>query len=300
MYARSSVLNRIRRFPPTNRNQSIYIIQSPASRAINVGFIQKKNGHQTFVPGRLNFGVTREEQTFLSTVVSLKSKPIQQILKKYSPEKISTVTVLRETLACRLPTALREIGIRNHYGDAFIGATHIKGEGEIKTAYLYENTEGLVPDGLWILADSICVGRNTGATLASLLPKFNPKEIIILAPIASRRGMNEIGKATGTLGIPTTFIAWGALFGVDEKTLYDMPWGHKDTEALDERDQKLFVSMFGPRLCVGGDFGNDYYCPPVAKKLYDAQLAEHGIKPKIPSVDDVLKIYKKEELHIEE
>lgn len=283
-------------FPASSHNQPIYVHQSPASRAINVGYLKGKGSDVAFVPARLNFGVQRENFTYQATIESLQTEPIQKILKRFQPDTISTITVLRETLACHLGQALRESGITQHYGDAFIGATHIKGKGEIKTAYLYENTEGLVPNGLWILADSICIGRNTGATLNSLLKKYHPKEIIVLAPIASRRGINAVGIATAAASVPTIFVAWGALFGVDEKTLYDMPWGHKDTEPLDKRDQDLVVAMYGRKLCMGGDFGNDYYCPPVAKKLYEEQLKEHKITPRIPTVEEILKIYRKEEL----
>jgi hypothetical protein len=195
-----------------------------------------------------------------------------------------------------LGDALGEIGVSPHYGDAFIGATHVKGKGAIKTAYLYENTEGLVDKGLWIIADSICMGRNLLKTLEMLLTKFHPKEIILLAPLASGIGINAIGKLLHEKQVTVSFIAWGALFGVDEKTLYDMPWGHRDTIPFDARDQKIFVEMFGPKLCVGGDFGNDYYCPPLAEKLYHEQLQEHSIIPQIPLVEAVLNVYKKEEI----
>lgn len=287
-----------RKFPPTSHRQSIYVLQSPQSRALTVGYIQTTPTGQVFIPARLHFGPPRARDTFDATVQSLKLPETNIILHRYKPDHISTITILRETLACRLGEALSEVGIDGHFGDAYVGATHVKGNGDIRTAYLYENTEGLAQAGLWILADSICMGRNTGATLTSLLAKFHPKEILILAPIASRRGLDIVGAAIAKYRIPTTFIAWGGLFGVDKTTLYDMPWGHPDTEPLDKRDQDLAVSMYGKKLCMGGDFGNNYYCPPLARKLYNEQLKEHGIKPKIPQALDVLSIYKKEEILI--
>ena len=255
-------------FPPSDHNQPIIVLQSPHSRSLNVGFLTKLNGATQFVPGRLNFGPRREDDTYQATIDSLKIRPVSKILKKYKPEEISTVTVLRETLACRLGSALMAVGMENHYGDAFIGATHIKGDGKIRTAYLYENTEGLTQNGLWIIAESFCVGRNLAATMNSLLSKFRPREILFIAPIASRRAINAVGGIIARKNIPTTFVAWGALFGVDEKTLYDMPWGHRDTEPLDSRDREVFISMYGPRLCVGGDFGNNYYGQVLARQLY--------------------------------
>lgn len=283
----------VKEFRSSTHRHPIYVIQSPQSRAINVGYLQKKKGGLQFIPGRFNFGSTREENTFAATVQSLSLPAAQTILKRHKPHDISTVTVLRETLACRLGSALASVGIEGHHGDAFIGASHVKDGGPIRTAYLYENTEGLSPNGLWIVADSICVGRNLVATLQSLLNKFIPKEILFICPIASRRGIEDVGAVIVKKGIPTTFIAWGALFGVDKKTLYDMPWGHPDTEPLDTRDQKLIVSIYGNKLCMGGDFGNNYYCPPIAKKLYEEQLASLGVTPAIPSVALLLKTYAK-------
>src|SRR5690349_864507 len=137
------------------KNQNVYTFTSPFIRAMQVGYIKK----DSFIPGRLNFGVERQLHTFEATKESLKLPEIAAILKKYSPKQISTITVLRETLCCQLGVSLYEEGINNHFGDAYIGATHIKGDGEIRTAYLYENTEGLTPDGLWVIGESFCLGR---------------------------------------------------------------------------------------------------------------------------------------------
>jgi len=298
MASQSNIAVVAKTFPPTSFHQKIFVLQSSQTRALNVGFMQKFNSKLSFVPARLHFGPLRAEDTFQATVQSLQLPEIKKIIHAYPPDQISTITILRETLACRLGDALVANGITNHFGDAFVGATHIKGDGEIKTAYLYENIEGLAPHGLWILADSICMGRNTCTTLSSLLAKFKPREIIVLAPIASRRGIDIVGSAIARYNIPASFVAWGALFGVDERTLYDMPWGHPDTEPLDRRDQKLVVNMYGPNLCMGGDFGNNYYCPPLAKKLYEEQLKEHKIKPDFPTAYEVLKTYNKDEILI--
>ena len=288
----SLVVSRL--FAPTNKGHQIIVLQSPESRALNVGSILVAKNKKIFTPGRLTLAHTREHLTYTTTVQSLQQPQVKKILAR--AKSISTITILRETLACRLGSALFEVGISRHYGDAFIGATHIKGDGDIKTAYLYENTEGLTPDGLWILADSICMGRNTSRAFSSLLAKFHPREILVLGPIASRRGINIISDVIATHAIPTTFVAWGALFGVDEKSLYDMPWGHKDTEPLYDRDQQFFLDMYGPKLCVGGDFGNDYYSPELAIDLYKTQLRDHSITPHIPSVSEALKVYTKKEL----
>lgn len=283
-------------FPPSAHDHTIFVLQSPESRAVTVGFIAKKNGKFSFIPGRLHFGTPRMVDTYKATVQSLAQPPIKRILKRFKPKSISTITVLRETLSCNLPLALNDVGINRHYGDAYIGASHIKDNGPIRTAYLYENTEGLTKNGLWIIADSICMGRNLVATLDSLLKKFTPKEILFVCPIASRIGINNVGAIIAKHKIPTTFIAWGALFGVDKKTLYDMPWGHPDTEPLDTRDQNFMVSIFGNKLCMGGDFGNAYYCPSLALDLYKDQLRNLSVKPTIPTVKQVLAVYKPGEI----
>lgn len=235
------------------------------------------------------------KDTYKGTVQSLSILPVRKILTTYRPGDISTITVLRETLACNLPLALSEVGITSYYGDAYIGATHVKDDGPIRTAYLYENTEGLTSGGLWVIADSICVGRNLVATLESLLRKHHPKEILFLCPIASRLGINNVGAVIASKKIPTTFVAWGALFGVDKKTLYNMPWGHTDTEPLDKRDQDLMVSVYGTKLCMGGDFGNNYYGPVLAKTLYEEQLKIHHIRPTMPSAKVVFRSYARSE-----
>jgi uracil phosphoribosyltransferase len=268
-------------------NQDIYVFQSQYSRALQVGYIE----HDIFVPGRLLFGPLREQFTFEATKQSFKTEIIQSILHTYEPQHISTITLLRETLSCRLGSALWEAGINNHYGDAFIGATHIKGTDEITTAYMYENIEGLNETGLWILADSICMGRNLAKTITELLKKSTPNEILLLAPLASRRGINTLGEITASHNIPTTFFAWGGLIGVSEKNFYDMPWGHPDTEPLDLRDQELFISIYGKDLCIGGDFGNNYYSPTLAKQLYEEQLKEHSIHPSFPTIERLRSIY---------
>lgn len=294
----SIMLEMHRAFRPSAHGHPIFILQSSSSRAINVGFLIKKRGGIQFVPGRLNFGATRETDTFTATIQSLSLPEIQKILKRHTPQTISTITVLRETLSCRLGAALAAVGIASHYGDAFIGASHIKDNGPIRTAYLYENIEGLTDNGLWVIADSICVGRNLIATMQSLLKKFTPKEILFICPIASRMGIDGVGAVIAKKQISTTFVAWGGLFGVDEQTLYDMPWGHTRTEPLDPRDQRLMVSVYGSRLCMGGDFGNNYYCPPLAKKLYKEQLAALDIKPNIPSLTSLLKTFSKRDFAI--
>ena len=275
-------------------SKSIILTQTPISRAINLGYIAKDK----FIPGRLSLGYTRQQHTFLATVESLNLPEIKKILKKYSQNKISTITLLREGLACNLGAALSEVGIKEYYGDVFIGVSHFKKKGEIKAKYFYENVEGLCEGGLWIIAESICKGRNLEKTLISLLKNHQPKEIIFICPIASSIGINKIIQLFKNRKIKVTFVAWGALFGVSEKNLYDMPWGHKDTEPKDSRDQKTFVNIYGELLCVAGDFGNNYYAPYVAEKVYKEQLLEHKISPKIPSVKEILKTYKKEEFLI--
>lgn len=274
------------------KNRSIILMQTAYSRAINVGFIKKNK----FVPCRMNLGVSRQSHTFLATVESLKLPKVQTILKKYKAQDISTITILRETLACQIGQALGLAGVNNYFGETFIGVTHIKQKGIITTSYKYENTEGLSRKGLWIIAESICVGRNLAKTMEELLSKNSPTEIIFICPIASQSGIENISKLIKKYNIAVTFVVWGALFGVDEKTFYDMPWGHNDTKAVDSRDKQTFINIYGPNLCVGGDFGNDYYCPSKARNLYKQQLKQFKIKPKIPSVEQVLASYKENEL----
>ena len=156
-------------FAPTEHHHPIIGFQSPQTRAMNVGYIEQKNGKQTFIPGRLNLGQTREEDTFAATVQSLQLPQIQKILTSYKPDEISTITLLRETVACQLSVALSKAGVPRHYGDCFIGANHIKDGHSITTSYAYENVEGLNPDGLWVIADSVAAGRNLIATMDSLL-----------------------------------------------------------------------------------------------------------------------------------
>lgn len=280
-----------KRLSPTQRNSPVYAFTSSTVRAMQVGYIATQNDKSQFIPGRLNLGVMRMRDTYQSTKQSLELPEIKPILKRYSPDKISTVTLLRETLSCELPQVVFDIGIKNHFGDAYIGATHMKGNGTIKTAYLYENTEGLVEDGLWIIAESFCIGRNLAETMKSLLSKFSPAEIVFTAPLASRRAIEYVDAIIAEKNIPTSYIAWGGLFGVDEKTLYDMPWGHKDTQPVDERDRQTFLRIYGPKLCVGGDFGNNYFSPTIARQLYDEQLKEHAITPNIPTPEEINTIY---------
>ena len=85
-----------------NKNGSIIQMQTAYSRAINVGFIKRNK----FIPCRLNLGVTRQEHTFQATIESLSLPKVQKILKKYKAGNISTITILRETLACQIAQAL--------------------------------------------------------------------------------------------------------------------------------------------------------------------------------------------------
>jgi len=281
---------------PTTSHHPIIVFQTPSTRALTVGYIKKTDTAETFIPCRLNLGATREDDTFAATVESLKLPQVQTLLKKYAPTEISTVTLLRETIACHLSLALGRVGIPVHYGDCFIGANHVKDGNSITTSYAYENVEGLNPEGLWIVADSIAAGRNLIATMDSLLSKFHPKELLFIVPIGNRYGINLLSAAIAKYNIPTTFVVWGALMGLNPVNKYDEPWGLPDCEPVDTRDQKTFINMYAKDLCVGGDFGNDYYCPSLAMKLYEAQLAELSITPKIPSVDEILQTYTREDL----
>lgn len=283
---------------PTSQGFPILLFQSPSSRAINVGFLKTENDKKNFIPARLNFGANRIINTLKATVETLNTSFVQEMLKNYKPEEISTLSIMREALACNLPLAFESANINMHYGDAFIGAMHIKGKGEIKTDYKYENTEGLIKNGLWILADSVCMGRSLIPTFNSLFSKkLIPKEIVFIMPIGSRLGIESFSPTLKENGVKASFISWGALFGVGENK-YDMPWGHIDTQALDSRDQEVFTKMYGDKLCVGGDFGNNYYSPYLAQKFYEDQIKELNIKPNIPKADEILKIYKEEELKI--
>lgn len=279
---------------PTSQGFPILLFQSPSSRAINVGYVDKK----TFIAGRLNYGAIRITQTNQATIETLHTSFAKNILRKYKPEQISTLVIMREALACDLPQALYKAGVKKHFGDIFIGATHIKNKNGIHTDYRYENTEGLVKNGLWIAADSVCMGRSFIPTLKSLFSKgLIPKEILFILPIGSRVGIENFSKILKKYHIKSSFIAWGALFGVGDN-FYDMPWGHPDTEPLDKRDQETFVKIYGEKLCVGGDFGNYYFAPYLAEKFYFEQLKINKIKPKTPSVSEILKIYNPSEIII--
>jgi hypothetical protein len=282
-------------FSPSSFGHPIIGFQSSYTRALTVGYIAKKKTKETFIPCRLNFGATREDDAFQATVQSLQLPPIYDFLKRQDPMTISTVILLRETLSCRLSSALYYAGISTHYGDCFIGANHVKTATSITTSYTYENTEGLCEDGVWIIADSIAAGRNLIATLKSMLGKYHPKELLFIVPIGNRWGINEVSKVVAEHNIPATFVVWGALFGLNPINHYDEPWGLPDCEPIDERDRKTFISMYSSNLCVGGDFGNDFYCPAIAKKLYDKQLADLQITPHVPPVTTILKTYKRQE-----
>ena len=284
--------------PPTKQGFPILLFQSPSSRAINVGYIQRQGKKQSFIPGRLNYGSGRILDTNQATIESLQTPFAQRILKKYHPKNISTLVIMREAIACNLPVALSRAGVNRHFGDIFIGATHIKDASGIHTDYRYENTEGLAKNGLWIAADSICMGRSFIPTFKSLFSKgFIPKEILFIIPLGSRRGIENFSSILKEHNVKASFIAWGALFGVGDN-LYDMPWGHPDAEPLDKRDQQVFVDMYNDKLCVGGDFGNYYFAPYLAQKFYDMQLRELNIVPKIPSAKKILATYKPGEILI--
>lgn len=285
-------------FPPTTSGHPIVGFQSPQTRALTVGYLKKTDGKTLFVPCREHLGALREDDTFAATVQSLQLPPIQKILRSYDPSTISTITLLRETVACRLSSALFYAGIPTHYGDCFIGANHIKTKTSITTSYAYENTEGLCEDGCWVIADSIAAGRNLLATLQSLLGKYHPKELLFIVPIGNRWGINEVSRLVKKYGVKATFVVWGALFGLNPENRYDEPWGLPDCEPIDGRDQKTFISMYGKHLCVGGDFGNDYYCPALAKKLYAQQLIDLHITPRIPSAKEIKAIYTSKEIVI--
>lgn len=75
---------------------SVILLQTPPSRAINVGYILNNK----FIPGRLNFGVQRIQHTYQATIDSLSLPEIIKILGSYTENKISTVTIMREGLAC--------------------------------------------------------------------------------------------------------------------------------------------------------------------------------------------------------
>ncbi len=283
-------------FSPTTSGHRIVGFQSKETRALTVGYIQKKASKETFIPCREHIGALREEDAFQATIQSLKLSQIQTILKQYDPLTISTITLLRETIACRLSSALHYAGIETHYGDCFIGANHVKTATSITTSYTYENTEGLCEDGCWVIADSIAAGRNLIATIQSLLSKYHPKELIFIVPIGNRWGINEVSRVVAEHGVKTTFVVWGALFGLNPENHYDEPWGLEDCEPIEKRDQQTFVLIYGKHLCVGGDFGNDYYCPSLAKKLYAKQLEELHITPNIPTAKHIRSIYKPSEI----
>jgi hypothetical protein len=286
----------IKNFQPSISGFHIIGLQSPQTRALNVGFLEKKDISLNFIPCRLNLGGARQRDTFEATIQTLKLPQIKKLFDQYRPDDTSTIAILRETLACNLPLALYEAGYDNHHGDCYIGANHVKTAHTITTNYTYENVEGLNPQGLWILADSIAEGRNLIATLTSLLTKYHPDHILIIVPIGNRLGINKVAEVLAKFKVKATFVVWGALFGLEPTMHYDEPWGLPECEPIDARDQKTFIDMFNKTLCVGGDFGNDYYCPSLAIKLYETQLKEQKITPKIPTSAEILKIYKKEEL----
>lgn len=283
-------------FSPSFSGYPIIGFQSKETRALTVGYIERHKEGERFVPCREHLGALREEDAYRATIQSLTIPSIQTLIRQYGPEEISTVTLLRETVACHLSSALFEAGISEHFGDCFIGANHIKTETSITTSYAYENTEGLRQDGCWIIADSIAAGRNLIATLHSLLGHYHPKELLFIVPIGNRWGINEVDRVVTSYHVRATFVVWGALFGLNPENHYDEPWGLPDCEPIDTRDQDTFVSMYGKQLCVGGDFGNDYYCPPLARDLYHRQLSALHITPAIPSADAIRKIYAPDEI----
>lgn len=284
---------RTKEFLPTINGYPIIGLQSPQTRSLNVGYIEKNKNKFTFVSCRLNLGAFREQMAEQATIQSLSSPYISKIISRYTGNKISTITILREGLACHLSTALLRAGINNHFGDCFIGANHVKKANSIVTNYAYENKEGLNKEGLWIIADSVAAGRNLIATLTSLLSQFKPNELIFIVPIGNRWGINKISELLAKHKLKATFLVWGALFGLNPVNRYDEPWGLPDCEPIDARDQKTFVDMYGKNLCVGGDFGNDFYCVSSALQLYKDQLKELKVSPKIPKVTYLLKTYKK-------
>ncbi|OGK10134.1 hypothetical protein A2767_05200 [Candidatus Roizmanbacteria bacterium RIFCSPHIGHO2_01_FULL_35_10] len=286
----------VKEFAPTVNNFPIIGIQSPETRSLNVGYIEKQGRRSSFIPCRLNLGGFCETMAEAATIQSLNTPLIKKIITQYNPSEISTITILREAAACHLSTALYQVGVNNYYSDCFIGATHVKKANLITASYQYENKEGLCKGGFWIIADSIAAGRNLTVTLKSLLPKYQPKEILFLVPIGNRWGINRLSQLLNKHKIKATFLVWGALFGLNPENRYDEPWGLPDCEPIDYRDQQTFISIYGPDLCVGGDFGNDFYCVYLALELYKEQLKKLKIKPKIPSLEQVLKIYKPDEL----
>jgi len=296
------IINKIKifykEFSPTIDGYPIVGLQSPQTRTLNVGYIEKTKNKSSFIPCRLNLGGFREQMTQEATIQSLSLPYIFKIISKYNSNRISTITILREGLACHLSTALLHAGINSHFGDCFVGVNHVKKPNSITASYKYENKEGLSKEGLWIIADSVAAGRNMVATLRSLLSQCRPNELLFIIPIGNRWGINKISQLVAKYKLKSTFLIWGALFGLNPVNRYDEPWGLPDCEPIDVRDQKTFVDMYGPRLCVGGDFGNDFYCVSFALKLYKDQLKEIKIIPKIPKVKDLLKTYKKSEFII--
>jgi len=113
--------------------------------------------------------------------------------------------------------------MKNYFGDAYV-AQRTKGSGTITTQYGYENTEGLTPDGLWIIEIVFCWGRNLEAPCIRFW-KILLQRMYFCLSIASLRAYKKLlGKITAEKNIPTTFFTWGALYGVGEN-LYDYAVG---------------------------------------------------------------------------
>lgn len=54
--------------------------------------------------------------------------------------------------------------------------------------------------------------------------------------------------------------------------------------------------MYNDKLCVGGDFGNYYFAPHLAREFYKQQLRELAITPRIPTVKEIRKTYTTSEI----
>lgn len=258
-----------------------YILDSRASKEL------------LFVPGRRLLGEARKEK--VREVTRIFVRQIAAKLKRFRPDKISTLVILSEGIGFDLGGALSEVlGGETFAGENIIGIRR-KSKRDKKlphepylpfvaeTSYTSMNAKSEVV----VSADSVATGATLKETLDILCRHFTPKHLFFLTPAGSKEGCQLLWQECQARNIKLDLVFCEAIFGLGEDGTA-LPWIHKDTISS-RRNLEIARAVFdNTPFCSVGDCGANLFAPRMAQEELWAEEERLGKKlPSFASLEEV-------------
>lgn len=270
------------------KRKNISVVSSPEAEVVSGAgcFIpDAENRKLRFVLPRFHLGVPAQIDMEIAVYQLAQTKIVKEAILEARPENSGIIYFAREGHLTQMQKAIY-LTTRENLPTTMVGISHRPAENEYtRTAYFASepNLEGF---GQTLQTLFLCDPVASGMQHVAMIEKLEemgrlPKKVVVIAPMATRFGLEVIEKLCKEKGVEFVAGVAGVLLDTQPPLRYYSPYPRNQNQAADPELHDLMNGMFGENLgkaCIRCNWTGTFWGgPQMPMEESDLELADVGL-----------------------